>query len=191
MELLKRTDKQRLILDFDGVITNSIKAIVDIYNEDFQYYKAFKPVEWCDINTWSFDELELASKEYIDQLWNQPRFFERLEFMDNGEEVFNILKDKFDIEIVSMAFSPNGRGKKIWVHEHMPYVKHVEIVNMREYIDKAHIDMSNAIYLDDSSRNLLSSNARQKILFGDVYSWNKDWDGMRWYNWYEVLSKLN
>ena len=190
MELLKRVGKQRLILDFDGVAANSIKAIVDLYNEDFQYYKAFKHIDWCDIKTWTFDELELASKDYINQLWNQPRFFEYLEFMDNGEEVLNVIKDEYDIDIVSMAFAPNGRGKKIWIQEHMPYVKHIEIVNMREYIDKSHIDMSNAVFIDDSSGNLLSSNAKQKILFGDVYDWNKDWKETRCHNWYEVLAEL-
>lgn len=190
MEILNRTEKQRLILDFDGVIANSMKAICDTYNEDFRYYKDFKPVDWCNVQTWTFDELKLATKKYISHLWNQPRFFERLEFMDNAEETLDILKNEYDIEIVSMAFTPNGRGKKIWIQERMPYVKHIEIVNMREYIDKSHIDMSNAVFVDDTSRNLLSSNAKKKILFGDVYDWNIDWTETRCYNWYEMLAEL-
>ena len=40
-----------LYVDFDGVIVDTIRAIVDLYNEDFQYYKKYKVVDPKQINT--------------------------------------------------------------------------------------------------------------------------------------------
>ena len=76
-----------LYLDFDCTIVNTIKSIVSLYNEDFKYYKNFKHINWSDINTWNFTECNCASAEYINTYFNQQRFFDRLEYMDNAEEV--------------------------------------------------------------------------------------------------------
>ena len=54
-----------LYIDFDGVIINTIETIVSLYNEDFQYYKGFKTVNWWEVNTWDFEECSCASKKYI------------------------------------------------------------------------------------------------------------------------------
>ena len=74
-----------IFLDFDCTITNTIKAIVSLYDEDFKYYKKFKYINWTDINTWNFTECNCASAEYINTYFNQQRFFDRLEYMDNAE----------------------------------------------------------------------------------------------------------
>lgn len=39
-------------------------------------------------------------------------------------------------------------------------------------------------------KNLVTSNAKLKILYGDLYDWNKDWNGIRKWNWYEVYDFL-
>lgn len=183
-------EKRRLILDFDGTIVDSISAIVSVYNEDHKYYKNFSPTNPCDINTYEFKELALAIPEYIQSLWNQPRFFERLQFMDNAKGVLPILSDNYDIEIATLGFPPNLHGKKIWIKENMPYVKTMHLINMEQHKDKSHIDMSGAIFLDDNIEILITSNADVKIVFGDIYDWNKRWAGTRFFNWYEVLAGL-
>ena len=51
--------KPKLYLDFDqrdGVITNSIDAIVSLYNDDFQAYPDFHHIMPEDIRTWNFLE---------------------------------------------------------------------------------------------------------------------------------------
>lgn len=143
-----------------------------------------------DIDTWNFKELTLASKEYIDHLWNYPRFFRKLQFMDNAQEALNILKEDFDIEIATMGYTPNLIGKEIWIHDHMPYIQKIHLIDSRVYPDKAHIDMSGAIYIDDNSKILNSCNTKQTICFGNVYPWNRDWGGLRCSNWYDVIAEL-
>lgn len=184
--------KSKLYLDFDGVIVDTVAAIVSCYNEDYRYYKKFREIHPSEIDTYGFHELELASKHYVDHLFNRPRLFERLQFMDNAEEVLNILKENYEICIVSLTYSPNARLKEEWIEKHMPYVnpENIHLVNMKKYHDKSHINMSDGTFLDDSSRILRNTNAKRKYLFGDVYSWNSDWDGDRLHNWYEVLAEL-
>ena len=50
--------------------------------------------------------------------------------------------------------------------------------------------MSDGVFIDDSSHNLVTSNALVNVCFGDVYSWNEDWTGFRCKNWNDVKSFL-
>ena len=184
--------KTKLFLDFDNTIVDTTSAIVSCYNEDYRYYKKFIPINPCDVETYDFEELTLASKHYVDHLFNRPRFFERLQFMDNAEEALNILKDRYEIHIVSMAFRPNSIGKQLWISQHLPFIQkeNIHIVNLKKYMDKSCVDMSNGIHIDDSTTMLKSSNAKIKYVFGDICSYNQDWNSGRLHNWYEVLAEL-
>jgi 5'(3')-deoxyribonucleotidase len=51
---------------------------------------------------------------------------------------------------------------------------------------KSHVDMSNAIFIDDVSKHLLESNCKYPIIFGDEYPWNTGTNLLRCYNWTEV-----
>lgn len=196
--------KRKLFLDFDNTIVNTTKAIVSLYNEDFQYYKDFKPVNWKEVNTYAFEECTLASKEYINTYFNQPRFFRYLDFISsptmgfdftftNVQSYLNMLKESFDVTIVSLGYSPNLKGKIKWL-KNMYLDKRYGInftgVNMKEYHDKSHIDMSGGILVDDNARMLETSNASTKICFGDVHSWNDTWTGLRAKDWKELTYML-
>ena len=177
--------KNRIYVDFDGCIVNTIKRITEMYNEDFKYYKCFKEIHWTDINSWDFKECTCATGVYFDYCFTQPRFFEGLEYIDNAKEVLDRLSKKHEIVIVSMGIHSNLKGKEIWIKENIPYAKFVG-VSFTDYYDKSHIDMSDGIlFLDDNSSNL-NTNAEKLAVFGDVYEWNKDWEGIRLHNWYDV-----
>lgn len=183
-------EKQKCFIDMDGVITDTIGSIVSLYNDDFQYYKKFRKIHPSEINTWDFAECNCAAKEYINTYFNQPRFFERLQFMNtNTKRVIEKLKEKYDVTILTMGFSPNFVGKQLWAVKNLPDTK-MTCINMKEYDDKSHIDMSGAIFIDDKSENLRTSNASEKLLFGYEYSWNNDWNGKRLYDWTEIDNYL-
>ena len=169
----------------DGCIVNTIKCICSLYNEDFQYYKNFIPINWWEVNTWDFAECNCATPEYINTYFNQQRFFDRIEYMDWAEKILDILNKYFEITIVSSGYLPNLIAKEKWVKEHLPYCSFIG-VNLKEYKDKSHIDMSDSIFIDDSASNLKTSNAAIKICFGDEYPWNNKWKGIRCANWHEV-----
>lgn len=179
----------KVIIDLDGTTWNLIKCITDLYNEDFQYYSKFKPIDWEDVKTWDFQELELATPEYINLYFNQPRFFERVRIMGNAKEVIGWLSERYEIVFCSMCYSPNGRGKEKWIKENFPYAKFIN-VNMKEYKDKSHLDFSNAIFIDDSAHNLETSNAPIKVCFGSLYPWNESWDGDRCVDWLDFYNYI-
>ena len=176
--------RKKLYIDFDNTIVDTNLAICSLYNEDFQYYKKFKEVKSHEINTWGFLECNCATPEYINYYFNQPRFFERLQFMPNAKEVIEKLKEEYDVEILTLGYSPNCIGKQLWVSKHLPNTK-MTYINLKEYKDKSHIDGTDAILLDDKSSNLYTFGG-EKVLFGVLYSWNKDWNGIRLYNWIDV-----
>lgn len=180
---------KKLYIDFDGTIVNTIKAIVDLYNEDFQYYKKFKHINWWEINTWDFAECNCTTPEYINTYFNQQRFFNKIEYMDWAKKILDELNDDYNITIVSSGYSPNLIAKALWINSNLPYCKFIG-VNLKEYKDKSHIDMSDGIFIDDSSHNLITSNAKINICFGDKYEWNKDWTGIRCANWHDIKSFL-
>lgn len=175
----------KIFLDFDGCIVNTIKKIVDIYNEDFMYYKKFTPINWWEVETWNFDECTCTNRNYINTYFNQPRFFENLEYMPWARQIIEKLKDYYDITIVSCGYSPNLKGKQIWIENNLPFCQFVG-VNFKEHSDKSAIDMTNGIFIDDSANNLITSSAEIKICFGDEYIWNKEWTGIRCANWYDI-----
>lgn len=178
-----------MFIDFDGVMVDTVEAIVDLYNEDFRYYSKFEEIHWKDINTWDFKECNCASKEYIDTYFNQQRFFDRLINMPGVRLAINELWDKYDITVVSHGYSPNLRLKQIWLENHYPGIK-FEGINLKQYSDKSHIDMRGGVFIDDSSRNLITSNADVKICFGDLRSWNECWGGLRAKHWMEVMDMI-
>lgn len=176
---------KKIYLDFDGCIIDTISIITKMYDEDFSAYSDFKYIHPCEVNTWDFTELSCASADYINTYFNQPRFFKNIEYMDNAEEVINKLKDEFEIVVVSSGFPPNLRLKTKWIKENMPYASFIPI-NLKYHSDKSHVYMKDGIFLDDSAKNLITSNAHEKICFGDLYPWNEEWDGLRLYNWKDV-----
>lgn len=177
--------KPKLYLDFDGTLMDTIACITKMYNDDFSAYSKYKFIHPCQVNSWDFKELSLASKNYIDSYFNQPRFFENIEYMDNAEEVINVLRNSYKIIIVSSGYSPNLRLKRKWIEKNMPYAEFIG-VNLKNYQDKSCVDMSDGIFIDDSYNNLITSNAFKKICFGDDYPWNKEWNGIKCRNWKDV-----
>lgn len=180
---------KKIYIDFDGVIVNTIKTICDLYNEDFKYYKDFVPVRWWNISTWDFSECNCATSEYIDTYFNQQRFFNKLTYMDWAKEILEELSKTWNITIVSLGYSPNLLGKELWIKKNLPFCEFVG-VNFKTHSNKSHIDMSDGVFIDDSVNNLITSNAKYKICFGDEYVWNKDWTGKRCHNWIELESIL-
>lgn len=182
--------KLKLYIDFDCTITNTIGAIVSLYNEDFQYYSDFVEVNPDDVCTWGFEECNCATSEYINTYFNQPRFFKRLNFID--EYTYKAIKDLtyyYDICVVSHGYSPNLRAKEEWVEKHLPFVDFLG-VNLKYHPDKSCVDMSDGVFIDDGSNNLKTSNAAYKICFGKEYPWNKDWNGLRVFDWWKLYNHL-
>lgn len=180
---------KKICLDFDSTIVNSIEAICKLYSEDFCYYKDFHLVNWWDINTWEFKELNCASKKHLLSYFNQPRFFRVLEFMPWAERVIEELCNVYQVQIVSCGEYANLKLKEEWIAEKLPQVEFVG-VDIHKYKDKSHIDMKDAFFLDDHEKYLKTAKAEEVACFGEIYSWNQNWKGNRLANWMDVRTYL-
>ena len=183
---------KKLFIDFDSTLVLTIKRICDLYNEDFKNHPEFKYINWVDVNTWEFKELNCASRDYINEYFKQPRFFENLEFMDNAEEIiFELIKKGYWISIVTMGSLKNLKLKKEWLDK-KGLLEHIKFIgcDFSKYKDKSHVDMSGGLFIDDEDRYLMTSNADIKICFGDIYPWNENCEYTRSYNWCDVRRDL-
>lgn len=168
----------------------TIDAICSLYNEDFQYYRKFEFINPAEVKTYGFEECKCASSEMINTYFNTQRFFDNLEFMDGALTILSLLARDFNIKIVSHGFNPNICAKRLWVNDHIPCSQFIG-VDLKEYSNKSHIDMSECIFVDDNVSNLESSNAKHKIIFGKEYAWNKNEHGYtRCENWYELYKEI-
>lgn len=177
----------KLYLDFDGCITSSVEKICEMYNEDFKDHPKFKPAKWWEVNKWDMkDECPLANSELIESYFCEERFFTNLKFMDNAKKVIELLTEQFEITVVTLGYKNNLDLKEKWLKENLPCIhKHI-LLNFNEHNNKIKVDMSGTTFIDDNSNYLKHSNAEFKICFGDIYSWNESWEGVRCHNWYDV-----
>lgn len=135
--------------------------------------------------------MNCATEEQITSYFGQPRFFDKIEYMDNALEVIEeLVNEGYEICIVSMGTTQNLTGKKIWINEHLPNIEFIGC-NFNQYKDKSHIDMSDGILIDDEKRYLDKNSADVSICFGDEYEWNREWTGIRCHNWYDVKRYLD
>ena len=183
--------KPKLFLDFDGCIVDTIGSITSLYNEDYCAYNDFRYVHPSKVATWDFTECKCASKDAINQYFNTPRFFKRLRFMPHAESMIILLSYQFQISIVSHGYSPNLKLKKDWVAKNLPDSISFIGVNFKNFSDKSCVDMQNGIFIDDSTKNLKSSNAEYKIIYGKKFPWNEDDnDYIRCLDWISLYQEI-
>lgn len=167
----KEKEIKTLYIDFDNTLVKTTECIVQLYNDDFQFYENYKKIDPKDVS-YGFKECNCASEKIITQYFNSPRFFDNIDFMPGAYNALKMLRGKYKICVVSMGESPNLKGKEKWLKVQLPFVKFIGC-DLNEYQDKSHIDMSDGIMIDDTAKMLETSNARRKILFGT----NKnDWE---------------
>lgn len=117
--------------------------------------------------------------------FNTPRFFDNLDFMYQADTFIWLLSYQFDFVIVSHGNSPNLKLKKMWIDKKLKlFINNTKMLNQgsvdfigvefRDYDDKSHIDMSGGIFVEDTYKNLVTSNAKHKIIFGKQYPWNTE-----------------
>jgi 5'(3')-deoxyribonucleotidase len=163
---------------------------VELYDKDFWKYKNYKKIHWTEINTYDFKELTLINQNIVLDYFDDHRFFINLEYMENAKEVLDELKDEYEINICSLGRKRNLYLKEEWISKNIPYANFMG-VNLDQG-NKSNIDMSGGIALDDHIGMLYSNNADIKIIYGDVYNWNKNniYNYPRCYNWYEFRKYL-
>lgn len=175
IELLK---PKYYFLDFDCTLVKSLKESTKILNSI--HNMNLKPE---DIKTWNFKEYDPSlTDEQIEKIFADESFFEELEFYEGAKEF--CLRHKNNTIIVTKGTDKNLYLKKSWLKDNG--LHNIPVIGLPIEVSKNFINMgNNTVFIDDSTYNLIDSNASWKIQFRefDETDWNKDWKGWVFKSW--------
>lgn len=195
---MRKMSRPKLFLDFDNTIVDTIAAVVSLYNEDYVNHDGFVAINPKDVTSWEFTECNLATYEEIDMYFGDKRFFQRVKLYPSAGQVLRSLSHRYDITIVSHVYASNLKLKEEWIKDKLfkeifDNSCNAEFigVNWETHNDKSHVDMSNSIFVDDSIRNLETSSAKYKILYGEYMDWNNtNIEFIRCKNWLDLNNQI-
>lgn len=195
---MRKMSRPKLFLDFDNTIVDTIAAVVSLYNEDYASHEDFVQVDPKDVTSWEFTECNLATYEEIDRYFGDERFFQRVKLYPSTGQVLRSLSHRYDITIVSHVYANNLKLKEEWVKDKLfkeifDNSCNAEFIGVdwETHNDKSHVDMSNSIFVDDSIRNLETSSAKYKILYGEYMDWNNtNIEFIRCKNWLDLNNQI-
>lgn len=195
---MRKMSRPKLFLDFDNTIVDTIAAVVSLYNEDYASHEGFVQINPSEVTSWEFTECNLATYEEIDRYFGDKRFFQRVKLYPSAGQVLRSLSHRYDITIVSHGYASNLKLKEKWVKDKLfkeifDNSCNTEFIGVdwETHNDKSHVGMSNSIFVDDSIRNLETSSAKYKILYGEYMDWNNtNIEFIRCKNWLDLNNQI-
>ncbi len=173
-------NKLDIVIDFDGVIVNTVKMFVELNNRLHNQHD-----DWTKVDDWDFKPCckNLPTKADVDKLFNHKELYQNPIFFKDSLQVINNLAKKYELAICTMGESQNIRNKLELLEQYLPNVNVVPIVSNFKIKTKDFV--RSWIILDDHIRNLQTSKAELPILFEPYYryKWNEGWKGDVVVNW--------
>ncbi|WP_134111753.1 5' nucleotidase, NT5C type [Hypnocyclicus thermotrophus] len=179
----------KIFIDIDGVLWNTEKAIVELYNKKYGYN-----ADWRDVKDWNFSPAIPAGTpdNVINDLFESDEVYSGNNTYEGAVEYIKKLNEEFEeVYFCTVGKNINNSKKLEMLKRLIPEVKVITISFPYKVLsDKSMINMQGAIFIDDHSSNLNSSNAKYKILFepNDIKNWNKKWEGIRLKTWKDVYN---
>lgn len=150
----------RAILDLDGVLVDLFRGCAKAHG--LPYPSPYPPGEYSLEKAFGFQ----GSRSQFWKALDGPDFWENLDWMDDGKEIFDLVEDVFGRENITIGSSPvidSGcySGKYRWIEKHLP----------REYrrqnmigAQKWTLAAADTVLIDDSDKNWKEWAERCKIL---------------------------
>lgn len=168
------SNKGRIFLDVDGVVLDSIGAVLKCFSiiEGIDYTKS-------QVKKWNFNDAIPHAKEIdIENIFASDLFWREVKFIDGAKDFINEHNDR--VVFCSIGDARNQIRKIQFLNKHFPNVAMLPVitkVNKDRIIGKHLIRMTeNDCFIDDSSSNINESMAGLKILFDDKGSWDCEWN---------------
>lgn len=172
--------KQRVAIDMDEVIADTIDQFVEVYRKNHAFDLAQNLAHGKEIREVLPQELRPTLSKYI----NEPGFFRNIKVMPGSQEIIREMSEKYDVYIVSaaMEFKNSLIDKYEWLAEHFPFIPWTHIVFCGHKI--VNVD----VIIDDRTRNFNGFDGR-KLLYSSPHNMLIE-DYERVNNWEEVAAKL-
>jgi 5'(3')-deoxyribonucleotidase len=146
--LLMRSKVQRICVDMDEVMADTLAEHLRRYNQTFEEEVTLEDLAGKGL--WEFTPLD--RKQQLRAFLDAEDFFEDLPLMPGAQEVLIQLSSRFEIFIATQAMAvPNSLGPKYrWLQRHFPFIP------ASHYVFCGDKSVLRAEYLiDDQPRNLL------------------------------------
>ena len=138
--------KQRICVDMDEVLADSIARFQEWYGRDFQLELTLEAMHGKPAHEAVAPEHQPALRAYP----NTPGFFRDLPLVADSQRVMQALSEKYELFIASaaMEFSNSFLDKYEWLQKHFPFIP------WRHYVFCGDKSILNADYLiDDNAYN--------------------------------------
>ena len=176
--IIDKLDIDKIYLDADGVILQSIQTCVRLINDKYGL-----KLEPQDVTNWNFHES--LSSEQVEQMFSDERFFDEVHIYDGVGRFIEKYIDK--ITVVTKGNASNLRLKGEYFEQ--IGLQEMKYIGLPLNKSKGVVDMSGrSLFIDDCVSNLNESNAKFKILFREYNNnaeWQRGWNGMEMNKWYE------
>jgi len=137
--------KQRIAIDMDEVIADTLAKFVYLYQKDHGLTLTPELLHGKELRDALPPELIDTVRKYI----NQKGFFRDLPVMPDSQQVVEQLAQKYDVFVVSAAMEfPNSLEDKLhWLGEHFPFIPWTNIIFCGYKI------INTDIIIDDRTKN--------------------------------------
>ena len=170
------SEVKTIFIDFDDTICDSIQADVTILNERYG-----TNIDKSEVMCWNFrDVFPQLGEDEIEDLFDDPHFFEIVQFKPNAKE---FVLSTPNARIISKGRPKNLELKKQWLIDNglgdIPFIG-IGLDNSKgDYINY------DSILIDDNKGNLDSVDCKYKVMFqtNEFSDWQREWDGLRIKEW--------
>lgn len=184
-EFIKENNITTIYLDVDGVLFASCQACAEIINEmqdtDF---------DGSDVLDWDFKSIcpTITDKD-VEEMFVSDNFFQRVQWVKGALDFVRLHRD--NIIIITHSAIDNFIMKRIFFDNYG--LEDIPIIPIPLSVSKSVINMCSttkgkSLFIDDSTMNLLVSNANYTIQFREYEDdkerqWQKHWYGDIMYEW--------
>lgn len=179
-KFIKDNNIKHIYLDVDGVLIHSCQAICDMINKE-------KGTTFTgdQILSWNFKEIcpDLTDSD-IELLFANDSFFDCVQWIKGAKEF--IKRHENNITIVTKGTWDNIQKKIDILFDDLK----IQVIGIPLSRSKREINMSNGIFIDDCTQNLIESNAKYKVQFieyndelNEQREWIKGFNGYKMYHW--------
>jgi len=176
---------KNIIIDFDGVIYDSIKRFIDIYNNEY-----LDKVDYKTCKTWNFKECKkIQDRQEIFKIFDRDDFYFEDEkyFIKDSIRAVNYLSQKSNVTIATCGTNKSNFNKQSLCEKVFPNCNFIGITNSSSFEIGKDAIFGDYI-IDDHIKNLETNKSRNKLLFEpNKMDWNSSWVGEVIKTWTEFV----
>lgn len=166
-------NRTNLYIDFDDVITTTSKDFVEYASSLFDV-----EADYDKLTDWNFRNLfPFLTREKMYEIFESKGFVMGLTLNNGVEDILHKLSRICNLSIVTLGTKENLKYKYSYITDNFDVESPICFIGVEEnrHRTKSLVDMSDGIFIDDRVGNLLSSNAKIKILLKNYreFEWNQ------------------